>query len=194
MHEKEVKKFISYGIGIIVIYYLISALISYIILAVVGLIVWRIFCDRHRFQQDNTIIEPASMMPITKAGTKTAQPSTSIILLFIWQVRLRWVAGQGMGIMKLSYFGSNSFALCLVRIFFKHFVVGSNRFLRDFSKSFPSANNVCVFVITCNGLPDRVKAVIGEFHRRAQGFKPRAFDLLLREQAATGKTAFKHFL
>jgi len=49
MHEKEVKKFISYGIGIIVIYYLISALISYIILAVVGLIVWRIFCDRHRF-------------------------------------------------------------------------------------------------------------------------------------------------
>ena len=49
MHEKEINKFIGYGIGIIVIYYIVSAFIGYIIFAVVGMVVWRVFKDRYKF-------------------------------------------------------------------------------------------------------------------------------------------------
>jgi len=49
MHEKEINKFICYGVGIVVVYYIVSAFISYIILAVVGMVVWRLYQDRHKF-------------------------------------------------------------------------------------------------------------------------------------------------
>jgi len=49
MNEKEIEKAICYGVGILVIYYIISHLIGYIIFGVVGMVVWRIYKDRHRF-------------------------------------------------------------------------------------------------------------------------------------------------
>jgi len=49
MNEKEIEKAICYGVGVLVIYYIISNFIGYIIFGVVGMIVWRIYKERHRF-------------------------------------------------------------------------------------------------------------------------------------------------
>jgi hypothetical protein len=50
MHEKEINKFISYGIGIIVAYYLVSAFIGYIILGVAGMIAWRLYLNHNKMK------------------------------------------------------------------------------------------------------------------------------------------------
>ena len=49
MNEKDIEKVICYGVGVLVIYYIISHVISYIIFGLVGMIVWRIYKDRHKF-------------------------------------------------------------------------------------------------------------------------------------------------
>jgi len=49
VNEKEINKFISYGITIIVIYFLVSAFIGYIIIAVVSMVVWRLYQKHRRF-------------------------------------------------------------------------------------------------------------------------------------------------
>jgi hypothetical protein len=43
MHEKEVNKIIRYAVVVIIVYYIVQAFIPYIIVAVVGLVVWRVY-------------------------------------------------------------------------------------------------------------------------------------------------------
>jgi hypothetical protein len=43
MYEKEVNKIIRYAVVVIIIYYIVQAFIPYIIVAVVGLVVWRVY-------------------------------------------------------------------------------------------------------------------------------------------------------
>jgi hypothetical protein len=45
----EINKLIGYGIGIIVIYYIAGAFIGYIIVAVVGMVIWRVYQELRRF-------------------------------------------------------------------------------------------------------------------------------------------------
>ena len=49
MHEKDINKFIGYGVAVIVIYYIVSNLIGYIIWVVIGMVAWKIYRDRRRF-------------------------------------------------------------------------------------------------------------------------------------------------
>ncbi len=49
MNEKEIEKAICYGVGILVLYYIISNFIGYIVLAVIGIIALRAYQDRHKF-------------------------------------------------------------------------------------------------------------------------------------------------
>ena len=43
MHEKEVNNIIRYAVVVIIVYYIVQAFIPYIIVAVVGLVVWRVY-------------------------------------------------------------------------------------------------------------------------------------------------------
>ena len=43
MHEKEVNNIIRYAVVVIIVYYIAQAFIPYIIVAVVGLVVWRVY-------------------------------------------------------------------------------------------------------------------------------------------------------
>jgi len=47
MHEKQLNKFIGYGITLIIAYYIVGAFIPMLTWTVIGLVVWRIY-QEHR--------------------------------------------------------------------------------------------------------------------------------------------------